>query len=105
MPELHPYDVIRRPVITEKSTLLQDEHNQYVFEIAINANKIQVKEAVELIFGIDPEDILQVRTMVMPAKRGRRGRKFYIRQRQWKKAIVTLAEGDAGLSQVFAIGA
>jgi ribosomal protein L23 len=48
---------------------------------------------MELIFEIDPEDILQVRTMVMPAKRGKRGRKFYIRQRQWKKAIVTLSEG------------
>lgn len=93
MPELHPYDVIRRPVITEKSTLLQDDYNQFVFEVAMNANKIQVKEAMELIFEIDPEDILQVRTMVMPAKRGKRGRKFYIRQRQWKKAVVTLSEG------------
>jgi large subunit ribosomal protein L23 len=93
MPELHPYDVIRRPVITEKSTLLQDAENQFVFEVASNANKFQIKEAVELIFGIDPDDILQVRTMVMPAKRGKRGRTFYIRRRQWKKAIVTLSEG------------
>jgi large subunit ribosomal protein L23 len=93
MPELHPYDVIRRPVITEKSTIMQDADNQFVFEVALNANKFQVKEAVELIFGIDPDDILQVRTMVMPAKRGKRGRKFYIRQRQWKKAVVTLSEG------------
>ena len=93
MPELHPYDVIRRPVITEKSTLLQDAHNQFVFEVAMNANKIQVMEAMELIFGIEPDDILQVRTMVMPAKRGKRGRKFYVRQRQWKKAVVTLSEG------------
>jgi large subunit ribosomal protein L23 len=93
MPELHPYDVIRRPVITEKSTILQDELNQFVFEVAPNANKFQIKEAVELIFDIDPDDILQVRTMVMPAKRGRRGRKVYVRQRQWKKAIVTLSDG------------
>jgi len=92
MPELHPYDVIRRPVITEKSSLMQ-ESGQFVFEVASNANKFQVKEAVELIFGIDPNDILQVRTMVMPAKRGKRGRTFYIRRRQWKKAIVTLSEG------------
>ncbi|MEO1287003.1 MAG: 50S ribosomal protein L23, partial [Chloroflexota bacterium] len=90
MPELHPYDVIRRPVITEKSTILQDELNQFVFEVAPNANKFQIKEALELIFDIDPDDILQVRTMVMPAKRGRRGRKEYIRRRQWKKAVVTL---------------
>jgi large subunit ribosomal protein L23 len=93
MPELHPYDVIRRPIITEKSTILQDAYNQFVFEVALNANKIQVKEAVELIFGIDPNNILQVRTMVMAAKRGRRGRKAYIRQRQWKKAVVTLSDG------------
>ncbi|MEL6306625.1 MAG: 50S ribosomal protein L23 [Chloroflexota bacterium] len=93
MPELHPYDVIRRPVITEKSTIMQDELNQYVFEVASNANKFQIMEAVELIFDIDPDDILKVRTMVMPAKRGRRGRKMYIRSRQWKKAIVSLADG------------
>jgi len=93
MPELHPYDVIRRPVITEKSTIMQDELNQYVFEVAGNANKFQIMEAVELIFDIDPDDILKVRTMVMPAKRGRRGRKMYIRSRQWKKAIVSLADG------------
>lgn len=93
MPELHPYDVIRRPVITEKSTIMQDALNQYVFEVASNANKFQIMEAIELIFDIDPDDILKVRTMVMPAKRGRRGRKVYIRQRQWKKAIVTLNDG------------
>lgn len=93
MPELHPYDVIRRPVITEKSTVLQDELNQFAFEVAPNANKFQIKEAIELVFDIDPDDILQVRTMVMPAKRGRRGRKVYIRHRQWKKALVTLSDG------------
>ncbi len=93
MPELHPYDVIRRPVITEKSTILQDELNQFVFEVAPNANKFQIMEAIELVFDIDPDDILQVRTMVMPAKRGRRGRKVYIRRRQWKKAVVTLNDG------------
>ena len=93
MPELHPYDVIRRPVITEKSNILQDELNQYVFEVAPNANKFQIAEAIELIFDIDAEKILKVRTMVMPAKRGKRGRKFYIRHRQWKKAIVTLDDG------------
>lgn len=92
MPELHPYDIIRRPVITEKQNRLQETQNQFVFEVDMRANKIQVKEAVELIFGIDPENILQVRTMVMPAKRGRRGRKAYVRHGQWKKAIVTLAD-------------
>ena len=87
------YDVIVAPVITEKSNLMQDELNQYVFEVAQDANKFQIKEAIELVFDIDPDDILKVRTMVMPAKRGRRGRKVYIRHRQWKKAIVTLSDG------------
>lgn len=93
MPELHPYDVIRRPIVTEKSTGLQSDHNQYVFEVAQNANKIQIKEAVELIFEIPKASILKVQTMNMPAKRGRRGRKTYIRQRAWKKAVVKLAPG------------
>jgi len=93
MPELHPYDVIRRPVITEKSSGLQEDLNQFVFEVAQNANKFQIMEAVELVFDIDADDILKVRTMVMPAKRGKRGRKFYIRHRQWKKAVVTLSDG------------
>lgn len=91
MPELHLYDVIRRPVITEKSNILMDDHNQYVFEVASNANKIQIKEAVEVIFDVD---VVRVNTIVMPAKRGRRGRKWYIRSKQWKKAIVTLESGQ-----------
>lgn len=93
MPELHPYDVIRRPLVTEKTTLLQHDLNQFVFEVAPDANKFQIKEAVELIFGIPKVNILKVRTMLMPAKLGRRGRRVYIRNRQWKKAIVTLADG------------
>jgi large subunit ribosomal protein L23 len=92
MPELHIYDVIHRPVITEKSSVMSDEMNQYVFEVASNANKIQIREAVEVIFDVE---VVKVRTMVMPAKRGRRGRNWYRRTKQWKKAIVTLAEGDS----------
>lgn len=91
MPELHIYDVIRRPVITEKSSVQSDELNQFVFEVAHNANKIQIKEAVEVIFEVS---VTKVNTMVMPAKRGRRGRNWYMRSKQWKKAIVTLAEGN-----------
>jgi len=94
MPELHPYDVLRRPVITEKSNIMADELNQYVFEVARNANKIQVKEAVEFVFGLEGK-VLKVRTMVMPAKRGRRGRTYFWRSRKWKKAIVTLEAGSS----------
>ena len=91
MPELHIYDVIRRPVITEKSNSMTADNNQYVFEVASNANKVQVREAVELLFEVTVE---KVNTLVMPAKRGRRGRKWYKRSQQWKKAIVTLQEGE-----------
>lgn len=91
MPELHTYDVLRRPVITEKSNIMMDELNQYVFEVAPDANKIQIKQAVEDIFEVN---VTNVRTIVMPAKRGRRGRKWYIRSGQWKKAIVTLESGQ-----------
>ena len=91
MADLHLYDVIKRPVITEKSNLQSTDLNQYVFEVAAGANKIQIKEAVQVIFEVE---VLKVRTMVQPAKRGRRGRAWYMRSKQWKKAVVTLAEGD-----------
>ena len=92
MAELHLYDVIRRPVITEKSTAMADEENKYVFEVDLRANKIQIKEAVEEIFELEGQ-ILKVNTMIMPAKRGRRGKNVYIRSQQWKKAVVTVEEG------------
>ena len=91
MAELHIYDVVKRPVVTEKSTIQADDLNQYVFEVDQAANKIQIKEAIEVIFDVTVE---KVRTMVQPAKRGRRGRAWYVRHRQWKKAVVTLAEGN-----------
>ena len=84
MAELHIYDVLRRPVITEKSTEMAEGQNKYVFEVARDANKIQVKEAIEEIFELEGK-VVKVNTMVMPAKRGRRGRHWYIRSRQWKK--------------------
>jgi large subunit ribosomal protein L23 len=90
MADLHLYDVLLRPVITEESQRLM-EMNQYVFEVALGANKPQVKEAVETIFDVT---VLKVNTMIMPAKRGMRGRHEYWRTKEWKKAIVTLAEGD-----------
>ncbi|HEC23978.1 MAG TPA: 50S ribosomal protein L23 [Chloroflexi bacterium] len=91
MPELHLYDVIRRPVVTEKSQRLTDEHNVYVFEVDMRANKPLIKEAVEAIFDVD---VIKVRTAIMPAKRGRRLRKTYIRKKAWKKAYVTVAPGQ-----------
>ena len=89
MAEVHIYEVIRRPIVTEKSSMLSDTERQYVFEVDVRANKIQIREAVEVIFD---KDVQNVRTMIVPAKRGRRGRRWYRRKSAWKKAIVTLAE-------------
>jgi len=89
MAELHIYDVLRRPVVSEKTAVMTDEKNQYVFEVAEESNKIQIKEAVEVIFEVE---VVKVNTMIVPAKRGRRGRNWYLRSKQWKKAVVTLAK-------------
>ena len=88
MADLHIYDVLRRPVVSEKTAVMTDEKNQYVFEVAEESNKIQIKEAVEVIFEVE---VVKVNTMIVPAKRGRRGRNWYLRSKQWKKAVVTLA--------------
>ncbi|MCB9457442.1 MAG: 50S ribosomal protein L23 [Anaerolineaceae bacterium] len=89
---MHLYDVLVRPVVSEKSNIQAEDLNQYVFEVASGANKIQIKEAVETIFDVS---VTNVNTMVMPAKRGKRGRNWYVRTKQWKKAVVTLADGDS----------
>jgi large subunit ribosomal protein L23 len=85
--QLHLYDVIKRPVITEKTHLLADDQHQYVFEVDMRANKIQIADAVFRIFDVD---VLKVHTMIIPPKRGRRGRLVYTRKSAWKKAIVTI---------------
>jgi large subunit ribosomal protein L23 len=85
--QLHLYDIIKRPVITEKSHGMVENTNQYVFEVDMRANKIQIAEAVMRLFDVD---VIKVRTMVVPAKRGQRLRKQYTRKQAWKKAIVTL---------------
>jgi large subunit ribosomal protein L23 len=85
------YDILVRPVVTEKSNIASADQNQFTFEVAINANKIQIKEAVEIIFDVD---VVKVSTMVMPPKRARRGRRIYVRKKAWKKAVVKLAPGQ-----------
>ncbi len=85
------YEVIRRPVLTEKNTRLMEQENQYTFEVAREANKVQIKEAVELAFP--NVHVLDVRTSVVPSKPRRRGRTFGS-SKPWKKAVVTLAPGE-----------
>jgi large subunit ribosomal protein L23 len=89
---MHYREVIRRPIITEKSNQLADEEFQYVFEVHPDANKHQIKEAMELIWP--KVNVQKVRVMQMPAKRTRRWRKTVIRRSGWKKAVVTLAPGQ-----------
>lgn len=88
---MHVYEVIRRPIVTEKSYLFVDE-NKYTFEVDMRANKHQVRDAVETAFNVAVED---VRIMVMPAKTGRVGRRKVVKKPAWKKAVVTLAQGDS----------
>ncbi|RME61177.1 MAG: 50S ribosomal protein L23 [Caldilineae bacterium] len=87
---MHIYEVIKRPVITEKSYDAADFENKFTFEVDMRANKHEIREAVETAFDVIVED---VRVMVMPAKTGRRGRRVVVRKPKWKKAIVTLAPG------------
>jgi len=91
MAELHLYEVLRRPVVTEKGSGLTETLNQYIFEVHMDANKPQIRQAVETIFDVK---VKKVNTMIMPAKRGVRGRHQYMRSQEWKKAIVTLEAGD-----------
>lgn len=85
------YDVIIRPIVTEKSNTLAAVQNQFTFEVHRDANKIEIKNAVETIFDVD---VLRVTTVILPMKRGRRGRKYYQRSPEYKKAVVTLPEGQ-----------
>ncbi len=85
------YEILKRPISTEKSNVLRDYYDQYIFEVDRRANKIQVKEAVEKIFDVD---VISVNTMNMPAKRGRFGRRQVVRKAAWKKAVVKLAPGQ-----------
>lgn len=84
------YQVLKRPILTEKSDLQRDE-NQYVFEVSRQANKLQIKEAVETIFDVR---VVKVNTMVVKPKRRRLGRKIIQTRPVWKRAVVTLAPGE-----------
>ncbi len=88
------YDVLRKPIITEKSSYQSSELNQYVFEVHRKATKAQIKEAVETLFDVT---VLRVNVMIVPAKRSRRARsrRVLVRRPGFKKAIITLAAGDS----------
>ena len=86
---MEPHRALIRPIITEKSTILQGQ-NKYAFEVAEEANKLQIKDAVEKAFKVR---VLGVNVMTVHGKSHRRGR-YVTKSSPWKKAIVTLQAGD-----------
>lgn len=85
------YDLVRRPVVTEKSASMQAMRNQFTFEVASSANKVEVKKAIETLFSVK---VLKVNMVSMQGKQkrtfGRPGS-----TKPWKKAVVTLKKGDS----------
>ena len=84
------HEVIRKPLVTEKSTIAREEENVITFSVDPRATKYDITGAVETLFNVD---VITVRTMRMPRKKRRLGRFFGYRA-EWKKAIVTLSEGQ-----------
>lgn len=85
-----PQQIILRPILTEKTNELEAGHNQYTFEVHRQANKIEIRKAVEIVFGVRVD---KVRTMVVRGDKRRVGR-FHGKTRQSKKAVVSLHPGD-----------
>ncbi len=90
MNESEARELLIAPVITEKGTVLQEENNQYLFRVAPGANKIQIRESIEKIFKVH---VTGIRTVTVHGKMRRMGRSQG-RKPSWKKAIVTLKEGE-----------
>ena len=84
-------EVIRRPIITEKTTVIREDGGTLVFQVAMDANKIDVRRAVETLFG---SKVASVRTSIAHGKMKRQG-KYVGRRSDWKKAYVTVAEGQS----------
>jgi len=90
------YDVLVRPLVTEKSSYQSNKLSQYVFVVSEEATRTMVKDAIETLFEVS---VARVNIMNAPAKRGRRSksRRLLVRRASYKKAIVTLAEGSKPL--------
>lgn len=87
---MEAYHIIKRALITEKSTIAKDQNNKYMLEVDPRANKIEIADAVEKLFKVK---VLDVRVMNVPGKKKRMGR-IVGRKRSWKKAVVTLLPGS-----------
>lgn len=87
-----PEQIIKRPlVLTEKGNALREAENQYLFEVARTANKVQIRSAVEALFQVKVD---KVRTMIVRGRLRRMGR-GHAKTQNWKKAIVSLREGES----------
>ena len=86
-----PYDVVQTILVTEKGTELVDDHNQYTFKVAKDANKVEIGIAVEELFDVK---VAAVNTMNRKGKRKRLRQAKYGRRPDWKKAVVTVSEGE-----------
>mgnify|MGYP006286792803 CR=1 FL=1 len=84
------HEILLRPRITEKGSMLSEQKPLVIFEVPVDANKSEIKNAVQSMFNVDVDE---VRTMVVRGKIKRRGR-FIGKRSNWKKAIVSLAEGQ-----------
>jgi len=87
---MNQYEIVLRPIVTEKSSLAKETGNQYVFEVARDANKIEIAKAVERLFKVK---VLTVRVMNMEGKKRRLG-KFAGKRSDWRKAIVKISPKD-----------
>ncbi len=88
----HPYYVIKAPILSEESTIQTESNNKYIFKVDPKANKVQIRKAIEEYFKVH---VTAVNTMNYRGKRpGRRGASIAGRRSNWKKAIVTLREGE-----------
>jgi large subunit ribosomal protein L23 len=84
------HQILIRPIITERATVLTERFNQFVFQVEKKANKYQIRNAVEAVYGVK---VKKVATMVVPGKTKRRGATSGKRP-NWKKAIITLQQGE-----------
>jgi large subunit ribosomal protein L23 len=89
----HPYEILVRPVLTEKATDLQSRKSpQYTFQVAIDSTKVDIRKAIETAFKVK---VMSVNTVVNKGKRKRLRTAKFGRRPNWKKAIITLAEGQS----------
>jgi len=87
---MNPYDIIKRPLITEKTSIQKEDYNQMTFEVDRRANRVEIKRAIENIFKVN---VATVRTMQVKGKTKQRG-PIVGKRRNWKKAVVKLMPGE-----------